>query len=368
MDFGIFILMQQRNQGKNSNQIMQEAIEQTCLADKLGFGAAWYAEHHFSNYGLCSSPLMMIAHCAAITKNIRLGSGVVIAPLYTPARLIADIAMADQFSHGRLNIGIGGGYQNFEFERFSVDLQSGKERTLEMLDMLEAGLKNKKFEYNGTHYRQPSTAISQRVVQTPMPPVWVASGDPLLMGRAIRSDYHVFISGGEYGTERLVKTRARIDQLALAEGKDPEKVKVGLLRFAFASNNSKEVEHYVDCARYQRRISYSLKTRSASILDDYMIEEAAFEGEPTFDEMLNHLPVGDIDTVVERLVTDIRATRPCHVALQTQIGDFDHKTMLKQLELWSKTVIPAVMHEISDDDWFQEQKDEQDRQAALIAS
>ena len=104
MDFGIFILMQQRNKHKTSHQILRDAVEQTRLADELGFGGAWFAEHHFSNYGMCSSPLTMIAHCAAVTRNIRLGTGIVVAPLYTPARLIADVAMVDQLSDGRLNL------------------------------------------------------------------------------------------------------------------------------------------------------------------------------------------------------------------------------------------------------------------------
>lgn len=68
MDFGIFILMQQRNKHKTSHEILRDAVEQTRVADEVGFGGAWYAEHHFSNYGLCSSPLKLIAHCAAVTR------------------------------------------------------------------------------------------------------------------------------------------------------------------------------------------------------------------------------------------------------------------------------------------------------------
>ena len=88
MDFGIFLLVQHRDTSKTSGQIIKEAIEQVKLADQLGFSSAWFAEHHFNNYGLCPSPLMMAAYCAGVTKKIRLGSGVVIAPLYTPTRLI----------------------------------------------------------------------------------------------------------------------------------------------------------------------------------------------------------------------------------------------------------------------------------------
>ncbi|MDB5861148.1 MAG: luciferase-like monooxygenase [Ramlibacter sp.] len=349
MDFGIFILMQQRNKHKTSYQILRDAVEQTRVADELGFGGAWYAEHHFSNYGMCSSPLTMIAHCAAVTKKIRLGTGIVVAPLYTPARLIADVAMVDQLSDGRLNLGVGSGYQHFEFERFGVSLDSAKQRTLEMIDMLELGLREPKFAYDGQFYKQPESAISQRAVQQPMPPLWVTSVDPTFIARAVREDHHVFVSGGDGGLEKIQSTRALIDKVALGEGKDPAKVQVGLLRAAYASENKADVDRYLDCARYQRRVALSLKRRTATIATDYQVAETMVDGEPTLDEMRALLPVGSVDTVIERVVNEIRTIKPVHYCFQTQMGDFDHPTMLKHLELWAKVIIPAVQKEIAND-------------------
>jgi alkanesulfonate monooxygenase SsuD/methylene tetrahydromethanopterin reductase-like flavin-dependent oxidoreductase (luciferase family) len=349
MDFGIFILMQQRNKHKTSYQILRDAVEQTRVADELGFGGAWFAEHHFSNYGMCSSPLTMIAHCAAVTKKIRLGTGIVVAPLYTPARLIADVAMVDQLSDGRLNLGIGSGYQHFEFERFGVSLDSAKQRTLEMIDMLELGLREPKFAYDGQFYKQPESAISQRAVQQPMPPLWVTSVDPTFIARAVREDHHVFVSGGDGGLEKLRDTRALIDRVTVGEGKDPSKVKVGLLRAAYASDNKADVDRYLDCARYQRRVALSLKRRTATIAADYQVAETMVDGEPTLDEMRALLPVGSVDTVIERVVNEIRTLKPVHYCFQTQMGDFDHPTMLKHLELWAKVIIPAVQKEIAND-------------------
>ncbi|MGY8797040.1 MAG: LLM class flavin-dependent oxidoreductase, partial [Woeseiales bacterium] len=53
MDFGVFNLLQHRHRSKSSHEIIQEAMEHTVLAEQLGFGRAWFAEHHFSNYSLC---------------------------------------------------------------------------------------------------------------------------------------------------------------------------------------------------------------------------------------------------------------------------------------------------------------------------
>ena len=94
MDFGIFNLMQQRGANVTSAELVDDAIRHTRIAESLGFGRAWFAEHHFSNYSLCPSPLMMVAHAAAVTERIRLGTAVIVAPLHMPARLLGEIGLA----------------------------------------------------------------------------------------------------------------------------------------------------------------------------------------------------------------------------------------------------------------------------------
>lgn len=114
MEFGVFILAQQRGYHQPSHEVIANSVEQTVVAEQAGFNAAWYAEHHFNNYSLSPSPLMMVAHCAGRTSRIRLGTAVCILPLYHPARLLAEIGMVDTLSKGRLELGIGSGYQEFE--------------------------------------------------------------------------------------------------------------------------------------------------------------------------------------------------------------------------------------------------------------
>src|SRR5258708_18969863 len=116
MEFGIFNLMGAREIEKTAAQVSAEVAERTWLAEQLGYQTAWFAEHNFSNYCLCASPLMMVAHCASIAKTIRLGTAVVVLPLYNPARLAAEIATADALSNGRLMLRIGAGYQPYEFD------------------------------------------------------------------------------------------------------------------------------------------------------------------------------------------------------------------------------------------------------------
>jgi len=174
MDFGIFNLMGSREADKPTALVFGEVGEQTRLADALGYTIAWFAEHHFSNYCLCASPLMMVAHCASITKQIRLGTAVVVLPLYNPARLAAEIATADALSNGRLVLGIGAGYQPYEFERFGTDIAQNLEMTDEFCDILDLAFSRDFFSYNGKHYQMPETHIPARPVQNPLP-IYVAA-------------------------------------------------------------------------------------------------------------------------------------------------------------------------------------------------
>ena len=123
MDFGAFNLLQHRDRSKSPHQVLADSLEHVKLAEELGFSRVWFAEHHFSNYSLCPSPLLLCNQAAAMTKTIRVGCAVLILPLHAPARVIAEIALVDAMSGGRLDVGVGSGYQPYEFERLGADIQ-----------------------------------------------------------------------------------------------------------------------------------------------------------------------------------------------------------------------------------------------------
>ena len=100
--------------------VLRENIDAIALADRLGYEEALVGEHFTDLAEPITSALMFLARLVPETKRIRLGSAVCILPMYSPARLLSEIGFADTLSNGRLELGIGSGYQNFEFERFGV--------------------------------------------------------------------------------------------------------------------------------------------------------------------------------------------------------------------------------------------------------
>jgi alkanesulfonate monooxygenase SsuD/methylene tetrahydromethanopterin reductase-like flavin-dependent oxidoreductase (luciferase family) len=346
MEFGVFILAQQRGYHQSSQQVIRNAVEQTVAAEAAGFDAAWYAEHHFNNYSLCPSPLMMVAHCAALTHKIRLGSAVCVLPLYHPARLLSEIGFADTVSGGRLDLGIGSGYQQFEFERFGVELKDSHALFAEFYDVLHAGLRERIFSFQGRHIQMPPTAISVRTVQTPMPPIWVTSGNPESLGRAIRDNHNLFVTALLNGLDAVKELRDRLESIAATQGRTINDTRFGFLRCSYASDNDSEILSYLDNARFQRRISESLKYRRAQSDDGYLIKEEAGPDDMSLETMRKNLPVGSVNQVIDRMLEEIGILKPSHIALQTQLGDFDQTTMLHQIEIWGERIIPAIRREL----------------------
>ena len=347
MDFGIFILAQQRGYHQTSQQVINNSIEQTVAAEQAGFGNAWYAEHHFNNYSLSPSPLMMVAHMAAKTTRIRLGTAVCILPLYQPARFLAEVGFVDTVSNGRLDLGVGSGYQEFEFERFGVQIADASAIYNEFLDILPQGLTQKIFSYEGRFLKVPPSSIAVRCVQDPMPPLWITSGNPVALGRGVRENHNLFVTALLNGNEAIRGLRQRLDKVAEDNGKDLDRdVKFGFLRCAYASDNPAEIDAYLDCARFQRRISESLKFRRSQSDDGYMIKEVPSATDPTMEQLRKNLPVGSVNQVIDKMLEEISILRPKHIALQTQLGDFDQKTMLRQIDLWGEKIIPAIQKEL----------------------
>ena len=348
MEFGVFILAQQRGYHQTSSEVIHNSIEQTVVAEQAGFNAAWYAEHHFNNYSLSPSPLMTVAHAAGKTSKIRLGTAVCILPLYHPARFLAEVGFVDTVSNGRLELGVGSGYQEFEFERFGVKLAEAGAIYNEFLDILPKALTQKVFEYEGKFLRVPPSSLAVRCVQEPLPPIWVTSGNPLTLGRAVREGHNLFVTSLLNGNEAIANLRGRLEKIASDNGKDLDRdVKFGFLRCGYASDNKAEIDAYLDNARFQRRVSESLKYRRHQSDDGYMVKEVPSETDLSFEQLRENLPVGSVNQVIDKLLEEISILRPKHIALQTQLGDFDQKTMLKQIELWGSRIIPAVRKEVN---------------------
>lgn len=344
MHLGYFGLMGYRERGKPPHQVFKEHIEQVVHADQLGFEIAWFAEHHFSNYCICPSPLIMAARCAGVTRRILLGPAVVVTPLYDPARLLAEIGMVDCLTDGRLVLGVGSGYQPYEFERFGKDLANARPMLGEFLDMLHLAFEGETFEFHGTHYDLPGTHISARPVAR-LPEIWLAGDHEYGHRLCARRGYVPMFTGRWGGAAYQREMRDRIAAAWSAEGIDPQRMPLGVQRFMCVTRSRAETMEYVDHARHQMRLANALRRR-AEVMDGGMMREVPIPNEISPEEMAGNLLVGDCETIAARLCDEIRATRPSHMMFHFQVGGSSQAGALHTMQRLMQEIVPMVEREL----------------------
>ena len=128
--------------------------------DKFGFDTLWLAEHHFQHEGYECLPniLMCAVHLAHVTKQLKIGCGFNITPMWHPLRLAEDYAMADILSGGRVIFGVARGYHTREVESFGaplIDQNANREMFEEGVDILFKAFEAKPFSHKGKYYKIP---------------------------------------------------------------------------------------------------------------------------------------------------------------------------------------------------------------------
>jgi alkanesulfonate monooxygenase SsuD/methylene tetrahydromethanopterin reductase-like flavin-dependent oxidoreductase (luciferase family) len=128
--------------------------------DRLGYDTFWMAEHHFQPEGTECIPnlLMMAMHLAGITKNIRIGCGFNVVPMWHPLRLAEDYATADILTRGRTVFGVARGYHTREVETFGsplIDQDANREMFEEGCDLVFKAFNEKSFSHKGRFWTCP---------------------------------------------------------------------------------------------------------------------------------------------------------------------------------------------------------------------
>jgi alkanesulfonate monooxygenase SsuD/methylene tetrahydromethanopterin reductase-like flavin-dependent oxidoreductase (luciferase family) len=152
------------NERRYSNEQLAGALHKVvayakCM-DGLGYNTFWMAEHHFQPEGteLIPNLLMMAMHLCGVTKNLKIGCGFNVVPMWHPLRLAEDYAMADVLTGGRVIFGVARGYHTREVESFGaplMDQNANRELFEEGVDILFKAFEGKPFSHKGKYYTIP---------------------------------------------------------------------------------------------------------------------------------------------------------------------------------------------------------------------
>src|SRR5499427_5479172 len=173
MRFGWLTLSLSPSPEEDAARIDQQ-IEQVRFAERLGFGDVWLTEHYFTGESVYNDSLMFAAALAMKTSRVRLGFAVVQMPFHHPVRLAVQLALLDNLSKGRIDVGIGKGtvYNEYEFVGHGLRSDDSRERMEEAVDILERAWREAPLSYDGKFHKVRIPAIRPKPVQQPGPPLW----------------------------------------------------------------------------------------------------------------------------------------------------------------------------------------------------
>jgi alkanesulfonate monooxygenase SsuD/methylene tetrahydromethanopterin reductase-like flavin-dependent oxidoreductase (luciferase family) len=162
----------------DERRLLQDALDQIELADRLGIDYVWEVEHHFlEEYSHSSAPEVFLAAVSQRTDRIRLGHGIVQLPFNFnhTARTAERIATLDLVSDGRVDFGTGEASSEAELGGFGVDRATKREQWTEALDAVTRMFVEEPFAgYDGDFFQMPVRNVVPKPMQKPHPPLWVA--------------------------------------------------------------------------------------------------------------------------------------------------------------------------------------------------
>jgi alkanesulfonate monooxygenase SsuD/methylene tetrahydromethanopterin reductase-like flavin-dependent oxidoreductase (luciferase family) len=335
MQIGLFHSVQWP-EGSDQSDRYAQALTQACHADALGFDSVWLTEHHFSRHGIVSDSLMVLAHLAARTTTVRLGTAVSVLPLHHPLRFAEAAATVDQLSQGRLDLGIGRGYQPGEFRGFGVDIAEKHARFDEALDVIrKVWAADAPVSHSGRYFSFTDAAPQPRPYQQPHPPLWVATDSPDGLASCAAQDWGVLLPQGTSLTVTAGQMKRYVDALAGA-GHGPERARVHLARAAYVATTDEQA--WADAeGPYKAFLGYADKLRRAT-------DAGGESGRSPFDldaDLRSSALFGSPDTVIAGLGA-IRELGIDRVMLFMHMGELPHHKIMSSLELFAREVLPVV--------------------------
>lgn len=237
--------------GIDTPRLYAEILEQVAWLDGLGLDLVWFTEHHFVEDGYLPSWIPVAGAMAARTRRVRFSSDICLLPFSHPVRLAEDLAVLDNLSGGRIEIGVGMGYAPHEFRGFGIPLPQRVSRTEEGLEVLRRCFTGERFSFHGTRYDFDDVVIRPRYVQAGGPPLWIAAMSAAGAARAARFDAHLLPQGPRAQVLDPWRDAVR------AAGRDPDARRVGIIRSCLVTDDRERDWPAVRAAERYRGELYS---------------------------------------------------------------------------------------------------------------
>ena len=218
MKFHIAINLERMDDAADMRAVRDHTLEMVQMADRAGFEIAWAAEHHALEMTIAPNPFQIMTWWADHTDNIRLGCGVANAAYWHPINLAGEAAMLDLISGGRLELGLGSGAYQREFDRMKPGLmQPDSWRYMQEMLPLVRDLWKGDVEHQGEYWQFPKATSCPKPLQEPVP-MWVAARSPVTFDYAVANGCNIMCWPLTLPMSEAEKYRGQLDEAIAKAG------------------------------------------------------------------------------------------------------------------------------------------------------
>lgn len=309
-----------------------EALEEVTRAEELGFDSVWMEEHHSVRNHYWPSPLTVLAGFATRTSRMMLGTDILVAAFYHPARLAEDVALLDVMSGGRMTLGIAIGYKPDEFALYGVDLEKRGARFEEQLAIAKALWTQEHVDVKGTYYTVTGR-LEPKPLTRPHPPVWIGGwGDITLRRAATLADN--WIPGPTADLGRLLAGKQRFLASRAAAGRTAPITEWPLTRDVIIAETDARAralaeEHIMVAYRREYAGGWRHPFIDASIATD-------------LDKLMaDRFIIGGPDQCIAQIRRFVEQYGMTHLICRLFFPGMPHAHIMTELELLAREVLPA---------------------------
>lgn len=321
------------NKFQPAQQRLGEIIEEIKLMDELGLDYFGIGEHHRPDFAV-SSPEILLAAAAVVTKNIKLGSAVSVLSSADPVKLYQNFAMVDLLSNGRAELMAGRGSFIESFPLFGNNLKDYNELFTEKLELLLKINKEESITWKG---RFRPELVNQQVLPRAVDnnlPIWIAVGgtpESVIRAGQLGLPLMIAIIGGSPSQFKPLFNLYREEYQKA--GHDMAKFQVGIHAHAFFGEDGDEVaaNYYPLYAAQMDRIG---KSRGWSPYTKYQFDYGRQREGALF--------VGDAEAAIDKILYAQEMFGLTRFAAHMDVGAPAHKDMMKSIEIFGTKIAPKV--------------------------
>ena len=297
MDFNHFLTSYMPDPNIGSKQHFKHMLDQSVLAEKLGYVAVSIPEHHLVNILMMPSPLQMAVKISSLTNKIRLSTSVAVLPIHDMRTFAGEVATADILTEGRLVLGVGRGAFSWELDRLGTPIESSKEKFIESLEVLKALLSKENYSFKGKYYNFNAITIMPRPISDPVP-IMIAAMDPSSIRNAAAKGYHVQ-STVLSGTKKLLLERVNAFKEGQQDaGENGKLIRLSMQRMAYAAKDEND-------AKEKNLLAYEYYKRFDNMYTGPgKVNKGLIEPLPraqTLEEMTENLIICPINEMIDKL-------------------------------------------------------------------